>query len=251
MRNQREHTNRMTWLHGGALAGMAMLVLLGCAHSYRLVPTPGAAAAQGPGQAVAGESAGVRMIASAQIWNGDPPTLSQYVLPLWVEIENHSGKALWFRYSALRMEDPNGRATLRAIPPFRVKGNAIIPMSAVRPEFQSKGFSVVPLLGPSYVGLDDPWEGPLLEPDLAYYVDHDVDWEESLPTADMLRRAIPEGVVADGGKVAGFVYFKKNEGRHLGPHPAQRLGRCDDQAAFRPDRDPVRCRKRLTWISDW
>lgn len=209
MRNQREHTNRMTWLHGGALAGMAVLVLLGCAHSYRLVPTPGAATTQGPGQAVAGESAGVRMIASAQIWNGDPPTLSQYVLPLWVEIENHSGKALWFRYSALRMEDPNGRATLRAIPPFRVKGNAIIPMSAVRPEFQSKGFSVVPLLGPSYVGLDDPWEGPLLEPDLAYYVDHDVDWEESLPTADMLRRAIPEGVVADGGKVAGFVYFKK------------------------------------------
>jgi hypothetical protein len=25
----------------------------------------------------------------------------------------------------------------------------------------------------------------------------------------MLRRAIPEGVVADGGKVAGFVYFQR------------------------------------------
>ena len=36
-------------------------------------------------------------------------------------------------------------------------------------------------------------------------------WKERLPTKEMLRRAIREGVVADGHKIAGFVYFKKIE----------------------------------------
>jgi hypothetical protein len=207
MRNRKAFVD-MTFVTA-KLVGVFVLALSGCAHSYRLVPMPGTAATQGPGQAVAGESADVRMVASAQIWSGDPPTLSQFVLPIWVEIENHSGKPLWLRYSGLRMEDPNGKATLHAIPPFKVKGNTIIPASAVRPEFHGNGFYVVPLLRPSYIGLDDPWQGSSLEPDFAYYGDHGVEWEETLPTDDMLRRAIPEGVVADGGKVAGFVYFQR------------------------------------------
>ncbi len=182
--------SRMTRLLG-ALFGVSALALVGCAHSYRLVPTPDAPVTQGPGQAVAGESAGVRMVASAQIWNGDPPNLAKFFLPLWVEIENHSGKALWLRYSGLGLESPSDtRVTLHAVPPFRMKGNAIVPITAVRPEFHAKGFYVAPLLGPSYIGTDDPWQGPLIEADLAYYVDHDVDWEEPMPTADMVRRAI-------------------------------------------------------------
>ncbi|MGB8296488.1 MAG: hypothetical protein WCG85_13760 [Polyangia bacterium] len=209
MKNQKKFVNRVSiWRR--TLAGVAALALVGCAHSYRLVPTPGAPATQGPGQAIGGENAGVRMVASAQLWNGDPPNLGEYVLPLWVEIENHSGKALWLRYSSLRLESPSdARVTLHAVPPFRMKGNAIVPIAAVRPEFHAKGFYVAPLLGPSYIGLNDPWEGPLLEPDLGYHVDHYVDWEERLPTGDMLRRAIPEGVVADGGRVSGFVYFQR------------------------------------------
>jgi hypothetical protein len=170
MRNQKfaNGMSRMRWLRG-TLAGVSTLALVGCAHSYRLVPMPGAAATQGPGQAIAGENAGVRMVASAQIWNGDPLNLGEYVLPLWVEIENHSGKALWLRYSGLRLESPTDtRVRLHAVPPFRMKGNAIVPISAVRPEFHAKGFYVAPTLGPSYIGLNDPWEGPLLEPDLAY-----------------------------------------------------------------------------------
>ena len=30
-----------------------------------------------------------------------------------------------------------------------------------------------------------------------------------MPTKEMLRRAIREGLVADGRKIAGFVYFQK------------------------------------------
>ncbi|MGH9614730.1 MAG: hypothetical protein ACRD4P_16810, partial [Bryobacteraceae bacterium] len=34
-----------------------------------------------------------------------------------------------------------------------------------------------------------------------------------LPTQSMLQKAIPEGVIAPGGYVEGFMYFKKITGR--------------------------------------
>jgi hypothetical protein len=145
---------------------------------------------------VAGETAGVRVVARAQTWNGDPPTLSEYVVPLWIQIENHSGKALWLRYGGFYMEDPkDDRATLPAVPPFRVKGKAIIPISAVPPQFRP----------------EDPWWGTWLDPDFDDYIARNVRWEEDLPTREMLRRAIREGILANGGKIAGFVYFPKTK----------------------------------------
>ena len=206
MTNRTEFANRMRRL-SWAPAGMLALALLGCAHGYRLVPKPDEPATQGPGQAVAGESAGVRIVASAEIWNGDPVNLAQYVLPVWIEIENHSGKALWLRYSGLRLV--GGRVALLSIPPYRVNGNAIMPAAAARAEARPEGFYVAPLLGPSYNGLDDPWQSTLLEADMDYHLAHSWDWEEAMPTADMIRKALPEGVVEDGDKVAGFVYFQK------------------------------------------
>jgi hypothetical protein len=113
-----------------------------------------------------------------------------------MQIENHSGKALWLRYSALRMEDPNdSQVTISAVPPFKVNGKAIIPISAVPPEF----------------GIEDPWMGTWLEPGFDDYLASKMSWQESLPTKEMLRRAIREGVVADGRKIAGFVYFPKTK----------------------------------------
>jgi hypothetical protein len=38
-------------------------------------------------------------------------------------------------------------------------------------------------------------------------------WRERLPTQDMLARALPEGVVQDGGEVAGFTYYGSVTGR--------------------------------------
>ena len=175
----------------GVLPAVITLALSACAHGNRPAPAP--PAVTGSGQGAVGESAGVRMVARARTWNGDPPTLARYVLPIWIQVENHSGKALWLRYSALHMEDAaDSQVTLPAVPPVSVKGKAIIPASAVPPEFRP----------------EDLWLGDWLEPDVDDYLAR-VTWEEDLPTREMLRRAIREGVVADGGKVAGFVYFQK------------------------------------------
>jgi len=82
------------------------------------------------------ESAGVRMIARARAWNGNPPTLSQYVLPVWLEVENHSGKTLSLRYDSFRVKSlPDNPEMLRAVPPSEVKGKRDHSVSAVPPEF--------------------------------------------------------------------------------------------------------------------
>jgi hypothetical protein len=151
--------------------------------------------APAPGLRATGENAGVRMLAKSEIWSGDPPTLPRYVLPIWIQVENHSGRSLWLRYSTICVEDSNDRQTAPAVPPTEVKGKAFIPVSALPPDFR----------------LDDPWWGTELDPEFEYYIARNVHWEEDMPTKEMLRRAIREGVVADGKKIAGFVYFPKTK----------------------------------------
>ena len=193
MRNEREFANRMKW-PGGALAGMSTLVLAACAHGDQPGPAHSAATIRGSVQIGAAENAGVRMVAWAHTWDGDPPTLSQYVLPIWIQIENHSGRALWLRYNAVRIEDPcDSQVTLTAVPPVKVNGKAEIPVSALPPEFR----------------LYDPWWGTSLEPEFQHYIVRNLHWEENLPTREMIRQAISEGVVPDGRKIGGFVYFQK------------------------------------------
>ena len=194
MRTGRGFADRIKWLWVVQVA-VGMLAVAGCAHSSQPVSVSGVVT-QDTGQRVSGEEAGVRMVAQTQIWSGDPPTLPRYVLPIWIQVENHSGKALWLRYSTICMEDhSDSLATLPAIPPAGVKGKALIPVSALPPDFQ----------------LDDPWWGTELDPEFEYYIARNVHWEENMPTKQMLRRAIQEGVVADGKKVAGFVYFPKTK----------------------------------------
>ena len=179
-----------------ALAGVSLLALAACAHHDKPVLLPGVMTPQRSSRGLVGENAGVRVVARVKTWNGDPPTLSQYVLPIWIQIENRSGKALLLRYSALSMGDLNdSQVALSAVPPVRVRGEAIIPVSAVPPEF----------------GLQDPWMGTWLEPGVDDNLARSMQWRESLPTREMLRRAIREGVVADGGRVAGFVYFPRTK----------------------------------------
>jgi len=193
----------------GVVVGLA-LGLLACAHSYRLVPAPGAVSPQAGGRAATSENQGVRITANAQVWNGNPPTLNDFVLPVWVQVENNSGKDLWIGYNKLMMLGPEGSGVaLHAVPPFKVNGKTIVATSVGNPQIEAVGFRVAPYLGPSYAGFGDPWRGVDFPNDFEYYVDQTSYWQEYLPTPDMVRWALPEGAVSNGGKIAGFVYFQK------------------------------------------
>jgi len=78
MRNGRLVADSTQWLRGALLSVCA---LAACAHRDQPVPVSGAAKAASALRNETGESAGVRMIARARAWNGNPPTLSHTFFP--------------------------------------------------------------------------------------------------------------------------------------------------------------------------
>jgi hypothetical protein len=60
-------------------------------------------------------------------------------------------------------------------------------------------------LAPFYSRLQ-VWDGPLPYGPSIYSVFW---WRASVPTASMLDRALPEGVLENGGTASGYLYFQK------------------------------------------
>jgi hypothetical protein len=96
-----------------AVAGIA-----GCAHAPPFHPVPPAQAIPGDPRVGTAEAAGVRMSVRPDEWNGWPDDLEDYLTPMAVAIENHSGRALrvrpemfglttssGYRYEALQPRD--------------------------------------------------------------------------------------------------------------------------------------------------
>lgn len=78
----------------------------------------------------------------------------------------------------------------------------------IAPGFAYDHFYYAPYWGYGYDGLG-PWPYAW-GPDLGYYHMYYPYMERiHLPTHSMLTKAIPEGVIAPGGYVQGFLYFKK------------------------------------------
>ena len=188
-----------------------LLVLLGaaigsaaCASEPELVPAPAAAEVPGPGHGAAAIREGVRIEARADAWSGNPEALEEEVTPLLVTVRNNGSVPLRLRFDAFELVGQDGR-TYAAIPPLRVDGS-VVELQQPYPYFVDR-FEVAPYLSPFYPGVS-PVDGPF-DYDPAYYDRYYPDLARvQLPTADMMRRALPEGVVMPGGSVQGFVYFQ-------------------------------------------
>lgn len=74
----------------------------------------------------------------------------------------------------------------------------------ITPGFGWSGFYLAPWWGYAYPGLG--WWPYAWSPDWGYYHTY---YQHQLPTRSMLQKAIPEGVIAEGGSVNGFIYFQK------------------------------------------
>jgi hypothetical protein len=57
-----------------------------------------------------------------------------------------------------------------------------------------------------------PWPNRLRSDDVFYARQFDR-WGDELPTRELQRLALPEGVLASGGEIAGFLYFENATGR--------------------------------------
>jgi hypothetical protein len=187
------------------LSAVVAVGVAGCAHDSGVVPAPGAKKAPGSaGDSAAVENtAGVEIIADANAWKGQPRTLERVVTPVKINIRNTSGHPLRIEYASFELLGKSGRR-YQAIPLVPVE-HALGPQRSIVPAYPSRGFWVAPHLGAYYSGLV-PWSGPFPF-SAAYYAQYDTFWDRWKPTQDMLRRALPEGVLENGGTVTGFLYF--------------------------------------------
>lgn len=187
------------------LIGLLALTGPGCATT--LVPAPGAHRVAGVGHAADARLAGVHIVASAGAWSGFPSDLDDIVTPMLVTITNDGTRPLEIRYEHFALQTPGG-VVFAALPPFQVQGFTLEPLNNLGP-MPGFGFSVAPYLSPYYPGWT-VYGGPFPFNSGyygGYYGFYSAFGQVRLPTSDMLQRALPEGVLAPGGRISGFVYF--------------------------------------------
>jgi hypothetical protein len=145
------------------------------------------------------------MYVTADTWNGDPAGLRDVLTPINLEIRNESTHPLSLRYRNFQISNPNGVQS-NALPPFRIRGS-VTESAPITPSFAYSNFYVYPyygFYGPRIGYWGDGWGW-----DPLWYGTHYGYWQVNLPTADMLGKAIPEGVINPGGNVKGYLYFQK------------------------------------------
>ncbi|MBZ5715719.1 hypothetical protein [Nannocystis pusilla] len=174
----------------------------GCAPT--LVPAEDVRVVEAPGRAAAAACAGVRITASAGPWRGFPPGLPRLMTPMLVAVENDGGRPIEIRYDHFALV---GARTFAALPPFWTIGQ----VEPVTPVYPSSGFAVAPWLAASFPAR------PVFTDDFPFHTDYyDRHFTEIAriyrPSRDMRRKALPEGVLAPGGRIVGFVYFERVEG---------------------------------------
>src|SRR6267143_4664055 len=165
-------------------ATLSLLALEACVHEQVFEPAAGASLAPGRQNVAEAIAAGVTVKAARDSWKGDPKDLGSLFTPVRVIIQNHSWKPLRVSYGDFSLSGASG-FQYAAIPPIKARG------------------MVSASIEPSSVWLRlAEWEQ-----------DRFANWPQRRPTQDMHSEALPEGVVEDGGSVAGVVYFESVIGR--------------------------------------
>lgn len=183
-----------------------LTAVVGCARDPALVPAAGAkVVSDRPDVAVDAES-GVRLYVKGNAWSADPSDLERVMTPILVTVENRSGRPIRVQYAAFKVTGTSG-LVYEPIPPFRIERPGPVRTEPVNPPLIYDTFWVSPYLSPYWPGLR-PW--PYGFPfDATSYGRLYLRWREPLPTEEMIRDALPEGVLQPGGQVSGFLYFDK------------------------------------------
>ena len=174
---------------------------LGCAQG-RLLPAASAHVIPDAPGAAADEDSGIRVSAEANDWSAAPEDLPERLTPLRVRIVNRSGGPVQILYQQFALVGSRGRR-YQPLPPMPM-GDPSAP--AVHPVYAASNFFVAPRLHGVYPTLD-PWSAPLQRND-DFYARQYQRWDQDLPSGPMRRMALPEGVLADGGEISGFLYFE-------------------------------------------
>lgn len=196
---------RFSFVRPALIAGIGIYVV-GCGHG-RMTPAPSAHVVPGAPNAASAQEQGVRVAASVEDWRGRPLDLPKLMTPLKVRIVNQSGKPLRILYERFELAGGRGRV-YRPLPVVPIDHDR---EAAVNPTFGAANFYVGPRYHDVYPTLP-AWSQPLPR-DTEFYDRQYERWSKDLPSTEMQRMALPEGVLADGGQVSGFLYFEQATGR--------------------------------------
>jgi len=146
---------------------------------------------------------GVRCSADVEAWEGRPGELPRNVTPIKVRIVNSSGSPIRLLYQDFALVGKNGRRymPLPVLPIAPAAG-----AGRLDPIYASTNFFVAPRFKDVYQGLA-AWPQPLGRDD-ALYEDQYRLWGDARPALDVVRKSLPEGVLANGGSISGFLYFE-------------------------------------------
>jgi hypothetical protein len=177
-----------------------------CRTQAKLTPAPGAAVVSGRGRGAEAVAAGVRVVARAGAWQWEPRDLETKATPILIELENNGQFDMLVRYNHIALTDEAGHR-FAAMPPYDVDATINEASTVRNPYYGFNRFYVAPYLRRWYPGFSMydgtfAYEGSYYSPFITRYR------SVKLPTADMVQRALPEGVLEAGGRAQGFVYFE-------------------------------------------
>lgn len=200
-------------LFGSTVALVALLGVAGCRSEPTELqpatePTAGAENELAAGSAVQTDN-GVRVVVRPDGWLGWD-AIQRYVTPMRVTVTNSGDTPVLVRYESFTVHGAGD--TYRAVPPWQM-------------DQEATGFVARHVYSP----IDDPlatWSGYQLAPpystvypsdtvarsqgfDANYYAGFEGYWrDEALPTEEMLRRVLPEGLLTPGGEISGVLFFE-------------------------------------------
>jgi hypothetical protein len=183
----------------------AALVAAGCAHG-RMLPGPAADVVPGAPDAALDHTNGVEVSADGDDWEGRPADLPERLTPVKVRIVNHSGRPLEILYERFMLAGTHGHR-YQPLPPVPIDHRKPLDgAGTVSPIFAAESFFVARRYGDVYPSLP-AWSQPL--PRAPGFAERQfARWPQNLPTREMQRLSLPEGVLADGGEVAGYLFFE-------------------------------------------
>lgn len=198
--------NSRILLAGGTIAVAA--IGWGCARTTAVLsPAPGATVVSGGiGQGATATVAGVQVTARTKAWHWDPTDLDTKVTPMLIELQNNSARSVVVRYNHISLADDAGNR-FNVMPPYDIDGTLSEAYTIRSPYYGFNRFAVAPYLSRWYPRFDR-YDGAFAY-DPGYYRPYVTRYAQvALPTADMVQRALPEGVISTGGHAEGFVYFE-------------------------------------------
>lgn len=187
-----------------SLALASIVVALACSSPTTLEPAAAANDVRGNEDAASATSDGIQVIAESG-WPGKT-SLDAELTPLRVTVRNDTERPLQISYDQFQLRDERN-TPYRALPLQEIDG-------VVRTERAASGY-VPPrvsrnfTMSPNFVSTLRNTESHETEFDHPGYTSHSLQtYETQLPTDSMFAAALPEGELAPGGMVEGYLYFE-------------------------------------------